>query len=347
MRTLKRGKEKVRVFRIIAELVFFVLAISAGISAYKEYTSDSSENKKAENLYNDIAQRAHYKKNGALSESEDTINWEELSGYGVVGWVKFGDLADYPIVQGSDNSYYLKHMYDGTYNSNGAIFMHCDNNSDFMDLNTIIYGHNMSYTGDMFGKLKQMLEYSEENPDEFYIYKPDGTMHTYEVFSVDKVKDLGYAYQTHFKSVEAYKEYKEQLKSNSEYDTGVLDSGSKTVVLSTCTTGSAYGNRIVVVGQELDVKQVQEPATWYTEKKYIEVDNKKAVCYKGNNGSYIVQDGLAIRVRDENVKDIIPDENHVITRVEYTETNEAYEYTDLSGNTKVYPIVDIENYVVE
>ncbi len=62
----------------------------------------------------------------------------------------------YPVVQGSDNSYYLDTTFEGNKNPSGCLFMDYKNNCDLTDQNTIIYGHNMK-DGSMFGSLKQLL----------------------------------------------------------------------------------------------------------------------------------------------------------------------------------------------
>ncbi|MCQ6507852.1 class B sortase, partial [Vibrio parahaemolyticus] len=44
----------------------------------------------------------------------------------VIGWIYCeGTVINYPVVQGSDNQYYLKHAYDGTYTTSGSIFIDC------------------------------------------------------------------------------------------------------------------------------------------------------------------------------------------------------------------------------
>lgn len=71
----------------------------------------------------------------------------------VVGWIYCEDtLINYPVLRGDDNDEYLHHDYLGNYLTSGSIFMESANSGDFMDSNTIIYGHHMR-DGSMFGQL--------------------------------------------------------------------------------------------------------------------------------------------------------------------------------------------------
>lgn len=84
----------------------------------------------------------------------------------VVGWIYIeGTAVNYPIVQGEDNNYYLKRMIDGSWNSNGSIFLDCDSEPDFTGNNSILYGHNMR-NGAMFETILryQEQEFFEEHP---------------------------------------------------------------------------------------------------------------------------------------------------------------------------------------
>ena len=59
----------------------------------------------------------------------------------VIGWIDIPGLSiSYPVVQGTDNAYYLHHLFTGEYNSSGSIFADCHNQPDFTDQNTIKIG---------------------------------------------------------------------------------------------------------------------------------------------------------------------------------------------------------------
>lgn len=71
----------------------------------------------------------------------------------VCGWIYCeGTPIDYPVVQGEDNALYLRHNYEGSYNTAGSIFVEASNRPGFADSNTIIYGHHMK-NGSMFACL--------------------------------------------------------------------------------------------------------------------------------------------------------------------------------------------------
>ena len=101
----------------------------------------------------------------------------------VVAWLQgMGNKLNYPVVQGRDNEYYLKHLIDGSYNGNGTLFVHC-NNHFLQDDVTYIFGHHM-YSGAMFGDLDyyDSSAYYWSHP-EFKLYTPSKT-YTLRVYSV-------------------------------------------------------------------------------------------------------------------------------------------------------------------
>lgn len=89
----------------------------------------------------------------------------------IKGWIAIPDTQiSFPLLQGEDNDYYLKHDIYGQKNRHGAIFVDCDADLYGGEGNLIIYGHHMR-DGSMFGGLKAYREesYYREHPS-FFLY---------------------------------------------------------------------------------------------------------------------------------------------------------------------------------
>ncbi len=76
----------------------------------------------------------------------------------LIGWIRIDDTqVDLPVMQSTDNAYYLDKDANGMEDINGTLFLDCRNDFVKPSTNLIIYGHNMK-SGAMFGGLKQYLE---------------------------------------------------------------------------------------------------------------------------------------------------------------------------------------------
>lgn len=87
-----------------------------------------------------------------------------------VGWITvFGTSINHPVVKGSDNSFYLSHSFDKSYNKAGWIFADYRNKFDDTDKNIIIYGHNRMDSS-MFATLKNTQKQDWlNNPNDHYL----------------------------------------------------------------------------------------------------------------------------------------------------------------------------------
>ena len=78
----------------------------------------------------------------------------------IVGWIEIENTKiNYPVLQGTDNDYYLKHNYKKQKTQKGSIFLNKDYNWDIPSSNLQIYGHNMK-NGEMF---QGLLKYKSES----------------------------------------------------------------------------------------------------------------------------------------------------------------------------------------
>lgn len=84
----------------------------------------------------------------------------------LVGWIKIdGTPVDYPVVQYTDNDYFLRRDFYGNDDRNGTIFIDYRNIVDPQGKNLMIYGHNMK-SSKMFSSLQkyEKLSYYQEHP---------------------------------------------------------------------------------------------------------------------------------------------------------------------------------------
>lgn len=172
------------------------------------------------------------------------------------GWLYFPALdISYPVVQGEDNSYYLKHAFDGEKLYAGCIFMDYGASSDWSDRNTFVFGHNMR-DGSMFGTFKQLLDDTtlcEEQPY-FYIYTEEW-VYTYQIISYYQTKSSSDRYMV-FETDDTYDAYTEWALENSLYKTRVdLSDRPNIVSLSTCYGSAGTSRRIMIHG----VMSAKEP----------------------------------------------------------------------------------------
>lgn len=187
----KKKKKKMTASDVVLIVIFVVAITVAAVSGYKLY-SIMMEYKAGVDEYNEIADTVVKERDADAEEvkklkdakghetkhwtSPLEINFDELKSINqdVAGWLYMEALPNinYPIVQGSDNDFYLHHTYKKESIFAGSIFVDCKNTKDFSDQNTIVYGHNMK-NGSMFGTLKQYkLQETIDKSPYFWVITP-------------------------------------------------------------------------------------------------------------------------------------------------------------------------------
>lgn len=180
----------------------------------------------------------------------------------VLGWIVIPDTQlSYPIVQGTDNDYYLNHTWKRVRRGVGAIFMDYRNSGSLDEFNTIIYGHRMS-DNSMFHTLLSYEQQSfwAEHPT---VYVIDGTgCRRYDIFASYEAVTTGDTYRLEFPREEERQAFIDYCLDRSVLNTGIVpDADGQILTLSTCTRVSSRTARWVVHGVLVEESgTVQDPA---------------------------------------------------------------------------------------
>ena len=177
-------------------------------------------------------------------ENEDIVAYIEIDGTNI----------NYPVLQASDNDFYMKKNYKKEYSKDGAIFVDKDYNWEKPSTNLLIYGHNNS-NGQMFCDL---LKYKDES---FYQEHPTIKFTTnkeeaeYEIIAVFRSRVyykseknvFRYYYFIDAENEEQFDSFVENSKKSSLYNTGkTAQYGDQLMTLSTCSYHTEDGRFAVV-----------------------------------------------------------------------------------------------------
>lgn len=171
-----------------------------------------------------------------LAKNSDTIAYINVKGTNI----------NYPVVQSSNNDYYLNHAFDKSYNEAGWVYMDYRNTNHFTDFNTIIYGHGR-LNKTVFGSLKNVLDKNWQNNKDNYIItiSTPHTNYVYQIFSLYTIPTETYYIQTRFENDNRKNIWiTEMNKRNISIIDSPANIDDKIITLSTCQNNE--GGRIVV-----------------------------------------------------------------------------------------------------
>ena len=172
----------------------------------------------------------------------------------LIGWLKIDDtIIDYPVMQTSNNEYYLDHNFNQEKDNNGSIFMDKDCVAYPRSQNLILYGHHMR-SGKMFGDLEKYSSesyYKKHSIIQFDTIYEKGTYQVMYVFRAKVLKENEIAFKYYqfidANSAEEFDSYMREMKEMSLYDTGVsAQYGEELLTLSTCDHSQTDGRFVVV-----------------------------------------------------------------------------------------------------
>lgn len=196
------------------------------------------------------------------TKTERMIKLEELQkeNLDIVGWLEIEDSnINYPVLQGTDNDYYMTHNYKKQYSKHGSLFLDKDYNWNLPSTNLLIYGHNNRGSNEMFVGL---MNYKNED-----YYKTHKTIRfttneedaEYEIISVflsrvyykSETNVFRYYFFINAENEQEFNEYVQNSKEASLYDIeATARYGDQLLTLSTCEFSQEDG-RLAVVARKI------------------------------------------------------------------------------------------------
>lgn len=180
-----------------------------------------------------------------IEENEDTVGWIIINNTNV----------NYPVVQTTNNDYYLTHAFDKSTNDAGWIY--ADFRDDFTNFNKniVIYGHGR-VDKVMFGSLTNTLDKEwYTNKDNQIIQLSTLKYNTmWQIFSIYKNNAESYYIQTNFSSNETFEKFLKTMQERSIYNFNVdLTKNDKILTLSTCYNNN--GVRLVIQAKLVKIQE--------------------------------------------------------------------------------------------
>ena len=204
---MKKGKKKIYIILFIVFLVIaLVCAVCLMLREYRLYNSEKIYESLAEemNTETSVEDETDTKEEvKPLTQRQIKINeYYELLGINVpdrdidfdrlhdsisediYAWIYIPETnVDYPVFQHpTDNSYYLEHNIDGSEGYPGCIYTENYNSKDFMDPQTVIYGHNMR-DGTMFSDLHKYEDEDFFDANRYVFIYTEEDVFVYKIFA--------------------------------------------------------------------------------------------------------------------------------------------------------------------
>lgn len=255
--------------RKLISFVLLVLFVGIGVFAGWKIYEQKSEYQSGESAYDDLGQYVRIPDpvtsdidepnppsepgEEESCEVDDTV-WPEIDFVAlqvinpdIVAWLYIeGTEINYPVVQGADNEYYLQHLFDGTYNRSGCLFLDSRNTNDFSDTHSIIYGHHMK-NGKMFAVLDgyKKQEFYDEHPVALLLTPNDNFKLQFFAGYVANVQED--AWQLGF-TLQGFEDWLAASVEKSCFESSVVPAVTdKIVTLSTCSY-EFHNARFVLLG---------------------------------------------------------------------------------------------------
>ena len=251
MRKVEKKTNKKNIIFIIIYIILFCALVYSGSKIYNWYKENNNNKQIAKRISNvvTVVQNDNFEEKEKYKIDFDALEEQNDE---TVAWIKVNNTnVEYPIVKAENNSFYLDHSFDKSYNSAGWIFADYRNNFDGTDKNIVVYGHNRR-DGSMFASLKDALSpewyENDENMDILFDTKNENS--TYKIFSIYQIEEEDYYIKTDFDDEIEFENFIDTIAKRSVKDFEVEVTGEDSILtLSTCANNNKY--RVVIHAKKM------------------------------------------------------------------------------------------------
>ena len=250
--------------KVIYKIIYFnsILLIALSTIYIVKFFSIKKEAIEERNLLNEIKineniqlTKVENKQQAKENERIKQVKTLKSENSDIIGWIEIENTKiNYPVLQTTDDEYYLTHNYKKEKSEKGSIFLSKDYNWDRPSDNLQIYGHNLG-NGEMF---QELLKYTDEK---FYKEHPNIRFTTanedsiFEIIAVFKSKvyyksDKDVFRYYYFINAETEKEYNDFIENAKKASLYKINATAKykeqLMTLSTCSYHTEDGRFVVV-----------------------------------------------------------------------------------------------------
>ena len=190
------------------------------------YKNENIDNYQKQNINSNETNEIVNESKEQIAETERMTQLKEIQkiNSNIVGWLEIPNTnINYPVLQGSDNEYYMTHNYKKEYSKNDLL----------------IYGHNLG-NGEMFQELLKYenQDYYNQHPIiRFTTTKEDAE---YEIISVFKSR-------VYYKSEQNVFRYYYFINANTEDEYNQFINNAKQASLYNIETSAKYGDQLITL----------------------------------------------------------------------------------------------------